>query len=227
MEIAKYFERISKKRDSRNNSSDGEASKKLREGSLDNSAVSDVSANNEDPFTEGLKSPECESILMNCMHNLEKQVGQIFKMLEKTKDSQIKGECQLTDLAKGVEFITQKFDEHEKDRREKDAIIATLQNELKSASMKVEDIEKKMERQEQYSRRNSILIHGLKEEKSESTDDRILKLFREELNEKVLLTALDRTHRIRKNRDSSSKPRPVILKFARYNIREKVFKSKH
>ena len=84
-----------------------------------------------------------------------------------------------------------------------------------------------MERQEQYSRRNSILIHGLKEEKSESTDDRILKLFREELNEKVLLTALDRTHRIRKNRDSSSKPRPVILKFAPYNIREKVFKSKH
>ena len=225
MEIAKYFERISKKRDSRNNSSDGEASKKLREGSLDNSAVSDVSANNEDPFTEGLKSPECESILMNCMRNLEKQVGQILRMVEKTEDSQIKGECQLTDLAKGVEFITQKFDEHEKDRREKDAIIATLQNELKSASMKVEDLE--MEKQEQYSRRNSILIHGLKEEKSESTDDRILKLFREELNEKVLLTALDRTHRIRKNRDSSSKPRPVILKFARYNIREKVFISKH
>ena len=116
---------------------------KLCKGGLDNSAVSDVSVNNEDPFTEGLKSPECESILMNCMHNLEKQVRQIFKMLEKTNDSQIKGECKLTDLAKGVEFITQKFDEYEKDRREKDSIIATLQNELKSASMKVEDLEKK------------------------------------------------------------------------------------
>ena len=42
-----------------------------------------------------------------------------------------------------VDFITQKFDEYEKDQREKDAIIATLQNELKSASMKVEDLEKK------------------------------------------------------------------------------------
>ena len=77
------------------------------------------------------------------MQNLEKQVGQIFKMLKKREDCQIKGECQLTDLAKGVEFITQKFDEYEKDRREKDAINATLQNELKSASMKVEDLEKK------------------------------------------------------------------------------------
>ena len=143
MEIAKHFERMSKKRDLSNNSSDEEASKKLPEGSLDNSAVSDVSANYEDPFTEDLKSPESVSILMNCMQNLEKQVGQIFKMLKKTEDCQIKGECQLTDLAKGVEFITQKSDEYEKDWHEKDAIISTLQNELMKASMKVEDLEKK------------------------------------------------------------------------------------
>ena len=143
MEIAKYFEKISKKHDLSNNSSNEEASKKLREGSLDNSAVSDVSANNENFFTEGLKSPECVYILMNCMQNLEKLVGQILRMLEKTEDSQIKGECQLTDLAKGVEFITQKLDEYEKDRLEKDEIIVNLQNELKSTRMKVEDLEKK------------------------------------------------------------------------------------
>ena len=121
---------------------------------------------------------------MNCMQNLEKQVGQIFRMLGKTEDRQIKGECQLTDLAKGIEFITQKFDEYEKDQREKNAIIATLQNELKSASMKVEDLE--MEKQEQYSRRNYILIHGLKEEMMERTHDRVLKLFKDKLNEHVL-----------------------------------------
>ena len=46
-------------------------------------------------------------------------------------------------MEKRVEFITQKFDEYEKDGREKDAIIATLQNELKSATMKVQDLEKK------------------------------------------------------------------------------------
>ena len=66
---------------------------------------------------------------MNCTQNLEKQVGQIFKMLEKTEDRQVKGGCQLTDLAKVVKFITQKCDEYEKDRHEKDAIIATLENE--------------------------------------------------------------------------------------------------
>ena len=121
-------------------------------------------------------------------------------MLEKTEDRQIKGECQLTDLAKGVDFINQKFDEYEKDRREKDAVTATLQSELKSASMKVEDIEKNMDRKEQYSKRNCILIHGLKEEQNESIDDRVLELFREELNEDILLVDLDRTHRIGKRR---------------------------
>ena len=63
--------------------------------------------------------------------------------------------------------------------------------------MKVEDLEKKMESQGQYSRRNCILIHGLREEKNESTDDRVFKLFRVGLNEDILLADLDRTHRIR------------------------------
>ena len=125
------------------------------------------------------------------MQNLEKQISQIVKRLVKTEDRQIKGEFQLTDLVKCVEFIAQEFDGYEKDRREKDAIIATLQNELRSVSMKVEDLEKKKRRQEQYSRRNWNLTHGLKEEMDESTDDRILKLFREELNDDVLLADLD------------------------------------
>ena len=141
---------------------------------------------------------------MNSMQNLEKQVDQIFKMLEKTEDRQIKGEYQLTDLAKGVEFITQKFDEYEKERREKDAIIAALQSELKNSTIKVEDLAKKIGRQEQYSRRNCIIIHGLKEEKNESANDQVVKLFREELNEDVLLADLDRTHRIGKKKTQAA-----------------------
>ena len=113
--MLEYFERISEKHGLSNKSSDEEPSKKLRWGIVDNSACSDVSGNNEDLFTERLKSPECVSILMNSMQNLEKRVGQIFKMPEKTGDCQIKGECQRTDLAKNIAFITQKFDEYGKD----------------------------------------------------------------------------------------------------------------
>ena len=97
---------------------------------------------------------------------------------------------------------------------------------MKNSNIKVEDLVKKIERQEQYSRRNCIIIHGLKGEKNKSTNDKVVKLFREELNEDVLFADLDRTHRIGKKKDSSSKPRPVIVKFVRYNIREKEKNSK-
>ena len=49
------------------------------------------------------------------MQNLEKQVGQIFKMLKKIENYQIRDKCQLIDLAKVVDFITQKFNDYEKD----------------------------------------------------------------------------------------------------------------
>ena len=161
------------------------------------------------------------------MQNIEKQVRQIFKILEKTGGYQIKDKCQLAKgLAKGVAFITQKFDEYEKDRRGKDAVIATLPSELKSASMKVEYLQKKVDRQKQYSRRKLYFNSWIERRKDKSIDDRVLKLFREELNEDVSLVDLDRTHRIGKKRDSNSKPHPVIVKFARYNIHENILKKK-
>ena len=46
-------------------------------------------------------------------------------------------------MAKGVGFTNLKIDEYEKDQCEKDAIFGTLQNDLKSVSMKVEDLKKR------------------------------------------------------------------------------------
>ena len=90
----------------------------------------------------------------------------------------MKSECQLTGLAKGVEFITQK-------------IWWVWQRWTWKGCNNWE---------EHYPRRNCILIHGLKEEKNESTDDRVLKLSRQELNKDALIADLDQTHRIEKKR---------------------------
>ena len=43
-----------------------------------------------------------------------------------TKESQIKGELQLVSMNEAINFISEKFDEFEKDRREKDEIIKNL-----------------------------------------------------------------------------------------------------
>ena len=59
----------------------------------------------------------------------------------------------------GVGFTNLKMDEYEKNQCEKGAIFGTLQNDLRSVSMKIEDLKKQKGRQKQCSRRNCILIY--------------------------------------------------------------------
>ena len=47
----------------------------------------------------------------------------IRSLVDQKKLTQIKGEQSLADLSKSVKFITDKFDEYEKEREEKNEII--------------------------------------------------------------------------------------------------------
>ena len=64
------------------------------------------------------------------------------------------------------------------------------------------------------------------EQKGEDTDEQALKIIREELGETVDKSDLDRAHRIETFKEDKSKCRSIIVKFSRYNVREKVFKNK-
>ena len=97
MDISKFFNSSSKKRDLSNQSCNDEEPKKAREASSNDSSVS-----LDDVFTEGMKSPECLHILVNCMKNIEDKINEICKMNQVTQDNQIKGECQLRDLVKSI-----------------------------------------------------------------------------------------------------------------------------
>ena len=84
--------------------------------------------------------------------------------------------------------------------------------------------EQNVDRQEQYSRRNCLLIHGIKEERNESTDDIVVKFIQDDLQEEINFEDLDRTHRTGKV--NNGKSRPIIVKFARYNVHKKIFHNK-
>ena len=219
MDITKFL-RVSKKRDLNNQSDSGEQQKKAREGSSeDNLEVGSV-------FTTSMDSPECLQILFNCLQNVEKSVKEIHEMQEKTQSSQIKGELQLKDLSEAVEFIANKFDQYETERKEKEKTINDLQGKVSEISNEIEVLKHSLDRQQQYSRRNCVLIHGIPEQKGEDTDEQALKIIREELGETVEKSDLDRTHRIGAFKEDKSKCRPIIVKFSRYNVRDKVFKNK-
>ena len=62
-----------------------------------------------------------------------------------------------------------KFDEYEKDL-EREAWLVKLESKVDSLTTKIEKLEYTPDRMEQYSKRYSILIHGLSEGKGEDTD---------------------------------------------------------
>ena len=71
--------------------------------------------------------------------------------------NRIKGEKQLLDLKDAVNFHSNRFHDFERDRLEKETIIKDLKEEVNCLKEKVDDITAETDRQEQYSRRNSLL----------------------------------------------------------------------
>ena len=56
------------------------------------------------------------------MENIEKKMEELYIATKNTKEGQIKGQLQLVSMNK-TNSISKKFDEFEKDKREKDKII--------------------------------------------------------------------------------------------------------
>ena len=80
------------------------------------------------------------------------------------------------------------------------------------------------DRQDQYSRRNCILIHGVKEIQNEDTNEVVINKIKSEKDLDISPGDIDRTHKI--GVPSKGKNRPIIFKFVRYMDRRRVFTNK-
>ena len=224
--IEQYFINGSEKRDLSDTSKDGDDPKKAREGSIDDTTTVDDTSNNSDVFKDDNQSSPTLSTLQQCLFNMEQQIREIRRISESTQESQVKGEGQLAEITKGMKYINEKFKEYEEERKADKEIIKNLEKNLSLMSQRMDVMDKKLDKQEQYSRRNCILIHGIPEKKGEDTDEAILKVIKEDVGESVDISDIDRSHRIGKFRSENPNPRPVIVKFARYHVRRKVFSNK-
>lgn len=218
--INKYFNKISKKRDLSSGSNPEEERKKAREGS---STTSENDAADNEVFQQ-ISSTSDNSDVLEYLKTLEVKISEIYNLSNDTRSTQIKGDKQLEDLTLSVKTMSDKFDEFEKDRKEKEKIIKGLKQEVSSLKERVEELEKISDDHEQYSRRNCLLLHGIEEEKDEVTDDKVISVLQEKMELQIDKEDLDRSHRIGK--PSPQKKRPIIVKFARYNIRKSAYSHK-
>ena len=132
----------------------------MKEGNLNASRASDIP---DQVFTTSLKSLDCVNILYSYTKNVEKQITQIFENTKDMKKGQIKGKKQLAQLTEAIDFNSNKFDEYEKDRKEKKERIKTLEDCLINMSERVDSLSGQVAKQEQYLRRNCLLSHGIPE----------------------------------------------------------------
>ena len=151
------------------------------------------------------KSEDCVKILLRCLRNLEKEVKDIRKLALSNYNNQIKDEKQLADLSESIKFMSDKIDKFEKERQEQKKVIEELRGEVSSLNEKLNGFTEQVDLQEQYSRRNCLLIHGITKGNQENTDNLALEIFREKLDIALTQRDLDRTHRISKNDKRSNR----------------------
>ena len=125
-----------------------------------------------------------------------------------------------------LDALSKKVDEPETKIKNEDEKIQLLENRVEILEEEKESQGKEIYDLEQYSRRKCLLLHGVVETNAECTDDIIIKTCAEELGIDVKQEDLDRSHRLRKVKRNDNKPRPIIVKFARYAVRNKVFSNK-
>ena len=130
MDIKNYFP-TSNKRVPSDQSENEEESKKLREGSVGNNPESNEEVFRETPELD--TNPEIvteNQSVEDTLKDLQAKMVEMFKLAQKTNESQIKGEQQLIDLTKSVKYISQQFVEYERDRKEKEEIIKNLEGKV-------------------------------------------------------------------------------------------------
>ncbi|XP_041462187.1 uncharacterized protein LOC121413437 [Lytechinus variegatus] len=107
--------------------------------------------------------------------------------------------------------------------QKRDTKIQQLESKLLKAEARVEDLE-------QYSRRNCLVIHGIKENINEDTDQIISKLGKEKLDVDITPDNIDRSHRIgvrgRVDRNGHPIHRPIIAKFTTYGPRSRIYEAR-
>ena len=99
--------------------------------------------------------------------------------------------------------------------QKKDKMITSLEDKLVLFKTKLDE-------HEQYTRRNSLRISGIKETGNEDVGAKVLDLCNKQLGVKITSAKIDRVHSVGPPRQKQS--RPVLVKFTTYHARQVVFK---
>ena len=95
-----------------------------------------------------------------------------------------------------ITFINEKFIEFEKEIKNNNEEIKSLRKENSYLMERLVEVDAVLDIQEQYSRRNCLLIHGVEEVEGEDTNELCIKVIEEDMNQTIKPEDIDRSHRL-------------------------------
>ena len=107
------------------------------------------------------------------------------------------------------------------DNNNKSCQIDSLNSQLKVKSNVITELQSNIRHLEQYSRRNSIRIFGVKETAKENTDEIAIDVAKK-IGIDLHVNDIDRSHRTGKHPEDKSKSRGIIVKLCSYRIRQRL-----
>ena len=111
--------------------------------------------------------------------------------------------------------------------KEKEEEIKLLEKENNYLNKMLDEMDAVGDRQEQYSKSNCLLVHGIVEKTVEGTDEKIINTLQQSMDETIKPEDIDRSHRRGNHKFSkNTKPRPIIVTFVRYNTRDRIYRNK-
>ena len=129
-------------------------------------------------------------------------------------------------MNEAVNFISARFDKYEKKSKEREQVTKKLEENVSVMNKKAENLEKEIDKHEQYSRRNYLLVHGIVETDDEVMDDLVIETISTKMNIEISPADLDRMQRVGKKKPGQNKPRPIIVELSRENASKKFFLTK-
>ena len=130
------------------------------------------------------------------MKKVEARVTKIFDLVKTTNKNQIECARKLENLTNAVNFIRKKFEVYEAEKQEKDEVTKSLRGEVLALHNNLGNLEVKLDKQEQYSLRNCLLIHDISENKDKDTDDLVIKALKTHMNIDRKVEQIDWINRI-------------------------------
>jgi uncharacterized protein YoxC len=166
-----------------------------------------------------LASMKSENVMQEMMsvaiRAISTEIAPIFEKMESLRrDINCLVTTEIADFKTKISDLTEVI-------KQKDERISSLEHRVASLESAIDD-------HEQYSRRNSLRLSGVAELPNENPADVVLATLntRMKLDPPLVASELDRTHRVGPKAKGGSKHRSLLIKFATYRSRKRVFTQK-